>query len=170
MSELGIHRRTAFVVTESLIARFEKKVLKGESNECWPWTAGKRGGYGAIKHDGKVLGSHVVAFAIANGFVPSQRMIVRHTCDNSRCCNPSHLEVGTFADNVRDMDSRGRRRSQPRRGVMASNAKLTEQDVREIRARYLFRRLGYGRLGKLYGVSDSVIEAIIKRKMWAHVD
>lgn len=36
-------------------------------------------------------------------------LVVRHTCDNIRCLNPLHLVPGTVADNIRDMDIRGRR-------------------------------------------------------------
>ena len=33
---------------------------------------------------------------IPNGF------IVRHKCDNRKCCNPEHLELGTYSDNSLD--------------------------------------------------------------------
>lgn len=36
-------------------------------------------------------------------------LVVRHTCDNPKCINPAHLLIGTVADNVADMDQRGRR-------------------------------------------------------------
>lgn len=36
-------------------------------------------------------------------------LVVRHTCDNIKCLNPEHLIPGTVADNVKDMDERGRR-------------------------------------------------------------
>lgn len=36
-------------------------------------------------------------------------LVVRHTCDNRMCLNPSHLIPGTVADNVKDMDDRNRR-------------------------------------------------------------
>ena len=35
-------------------------------------------------------------------------MVVRHTCDNTRCCNPNHLVIGTQQENVDDMYERGR--------------------------------------------------------------
>ena len=31
------------------------------------------------------------------------KMVVRHLCNNVKCCNPEHLEIGTQSDNIRDM-------------------------------------------------------------------
>ena len=53
------------------------------------------------------LSAHVAAFMNAWGPVP-KGMIVRHTCDNRACINPMHLQIGTHADNMRDMATRGR--------------------------------------------------------------
>jgi hypothetical protein len=38
----------------------------------------------------------------------TSKMVIRHTCDNPSCINPSHLLIGTQADNVRDMWERNR--------------------------------------------------------------
>jgi predicted XRE-type DNA-binding protein len=35
-------------------------------------------------------------------------LVVRHVCDNIKCINPDHLEVGTFGDNNTDRSERGR--------------------------------------------------------------
>lgn len=45
--------------------------------------------------------------------------VVRHTCDNPRCINPSHLLIGTRADNNKDRAERGRSaRSVPSRQLI----------------------------------------------------
>lgn len=59
--------------------------------------------------------------------------MVCHHCDNPPCCNPAHLFLGTALDNVRDMLNKGRER--PAYGRRHHAAKLTEEQVREIRAR-----------------------------------
>lgn len=51
--------------------------------------------------------SHLI-FEQNGGEVP-QNLVVRHTCDNPGCINLEHLILGTQADNIRDMDERGRR-------------------------------------------------------------
>jgi hypothetical protein len=35
-------------------------------------------------------------------------MVVMHRCDNPKCINPGHLEIGTQAQNQADMAARGR--------------------------------------------------------------
>ncbi|MEM7630580.1 MAG: HNH endonuclease signature motif containing protein [Pseudomonadota bacterium] len=58
-------------------------------------------------------------------------MIVRHKCDNPPCINPDHLEIGTHADNTRDMIERGRKHQQT--SFCNRKSKLTESDVQDIR-------------------------------------
>lgn len=47
--------------------------------------------------------------------------------------------------------------------------KLTEDDVRSIRQRYIPHQVTLKQLGNEYGVSQQTILAIIRRKKWAHV-
>lgn len=60
-------------------------------------------------------------------------LVVRHTCDNPRCINPRHLVIGTAADNSADMVHRGR----SLKGTRHHKARLDEQKVADIRARYV---------------------------------
>lgn len=89
-------------------ARFWKGVrMVLTPGACWNWKGATAAGYGRFKRKGKVLAAHRYAWEWVNGPVPPGR-IVRHKCDNPRCCNPDHLEVGTYRDNVADMVARGR--------------------------------------------------------------
>lgn len=79
----------------------------------------------SVKQDGRWVCApgHRMAWEMANGPVP-EGMSVRHKCDNPSCVNPDHLEVGTQADNMKDMQDRGRHRA----GI-----RLKPSEVREVR-------------------------------------
>lgn len=78
---------------------------------CWEWRGDRNElGYGRITLKRKGLFKarvHRVMFERYFGPIPDG-MIVRHKCDNPPCSNPDHLELGTMADNTRDMMERGR--------------------------------------------------------------
>jgi hypothetical protein len=52
--------------------------------------------------------AHRFAWIEANGPVPAG-LHVLHTCDNPLCVRPSHLWLGTQAENLADMTAKGRR-------------------------------------------------------------
>ena len=55
--------------------------------------------------------------------------VVRHTCDNPRCINPDHLLKGTVRDNIRDMDSRGRRYKTMTRATIQRTKQLLQSKL-----------------------------------------
>ena len=87
-----------------------------------------------------------------------------HACDVPLCVNPAHLAIGTIKDNSDD----SRRKGRATVGIQSHFAKITEDDVREIR----IRRLKGERLRSIgvdYGLSDACVCVIAKRKKWKHV-
>jgi len=156
-----------------LATRFWRQVDKRSPGSCWPWVGrSKIDGYGVIGVGGRSAGkmlSHRVAWMLANGEIPTSAeyhgTVVRHTCDNRLCCNPAHLEIGSQADNVRDMDCRGRRLNKPHPGSSHPNAKLTEDDVRAIRASSETNSV----LAARYGIDRHHIAGIRKRRSWTHI-
>lgn len=102
---------------------------------------------------GRNYQTHRASYEIHHGPIP-EGQVVRHKCDNKLCLNPEHLEAGTQRENIQDAIDRGR---------MAS--KLTEEDVEFIRSSTLSQR----RLGKMLGVSPTVIWHIRNGNKWRHV-
>ena len=163
----GINRRTEFTIDDSLIHRFKARILVGSVAECWPWLGAVRNGYGAIKHCRKILGAHVVAWAIAQKRMPQPGYLICHTCDNRVCCNPSHLYEGTAADNVRDADHR---RSIARaHGQQCYNAILNSDIVELILALHVCKGWGYLRISHVLQVSQWAVKSVVSRKSWRRV-
>ena len=75
---------------------------------CWNWT-GKQNehGYGAITVDGKYTRAHRAVYFMLHPDA-NKALVVMHKCDNPRCVNPEHLQLGTVKENIMDMHSKGR--------------------------------------------------------------
>lgn len=137
---------------------------------CIEWEKSKNAeGYGYTYCEGKVRKAHRVAYAKRHGLSMQQieGLVVRHKCDNPGCVNPDHLELGTNQDNVDDMLSRGRHVAS--KGERNGRAKLTKQQVEEIRARYVRgskRAGGPSALAREFGVGVTAIKDIVTNKHW----
>lgn len=66
-------------------------------------------GYGRVKVDGRTSRVHRAFFEVWYSVSLKESEVLLHSCDNPACFNPYHLSVGTQADNVKDMDEKGRR-------------------------------------------------------------
>lgn len=162
----GIHRRTEFVVDESLRTRLLRGIQVGAPDECWPWIGAMRNGYGAIKQNNKVLGTHVVSYVVHKGPLKDGELVT-HDCDNRACCNPKHLQAGTTVTNVREMYSR--RDVLTPRGELAWNATLTNESVRLIHAYKIVTNKKATEIGKLVGCSRHCVNNVLSKSRWAHV-
>ncbi|HBO3538556.1 TPA: hypothetical protein L5597_004146 [Pseudomonas aeruginosa] len=139
--------------------------------DCWEWQgARKPKGYGNCTVNKESLGAHRVAFWLSNGDFPAN-MHVCHTCDNPSCCNPSHLMLGTVDSNYIDMLIKGRSGFTKNRaiGTRNANAKLTDQQVSDIRRAYASGEGNQYELAARYGVSQAAIGSILRNKTWRHV-
>lgn len=133
--------------------------------KCWPWTGAVNQNTGQAKigpgrDEPHHTAPHVVLVEklgrpLRSGYVAC------HTCDFPLCCNPEHLWEGTKKENSEDMVKKGR----SPRGERQGSSKLTEADIRVIRADTRSPTV----IGREWGISNSHICAIQSRKKWAHV-
>lgn len=164
------------------IKRFWARVdMSGGPDACWPWiTANKVYRYGRAWFCGRLHGAHRLAWELERGAIPGG-LFVLHACDRSLCCNPSHLFLGSQADNLRDMMAKGRARppkgdrhgsrthpDRVARGERIGTSKLTAPDVLAIRA---WSKSGFtqSQIASAYGISSSTVCEIANRILWAHI-
>lgn len=151
--------------TKPLTERFWTRVNKTDT--CWLWTGCKdRNGYGLIGKGGRNGGcffAHRLSWELHNGPIPDN-LYVCHHCDIPLCCRPDHLFLGSQLDNIRDCSRKGRMHT----GEANGGSKLTENQVREIRARYASGERIYAIAGA-FGVNQSCISMIVHRKSWKHI-
>jgi hypothetical protein len=154
------------VASVDVRARFWRNVRK-IPGVCWFWTAGKTGGYGRFRLNGRCMLAHRIAYKELVGAIPDG-LFVCHHCDNPACVNPEHLFLGTCADNVTDMMKKGR--GIKAKGEKHWKSKLSDGDVVEIRRRVAAVEYeSQTKLGKEFGVSNQLISRIASRGIWAHI-
>lgn len=136
--------------------------------DCWLWRGNVLSdGYGRVWVDGKPWRVHRLMMKLLGHELPPDK-VVCHSCDTPLCCNPDHLFLGTPKENHHDAMRKGRHT----RGTKVNTNKLTEQQVLEIRRRWVEEggRYGaYSRLSREFGVSDVNIRMIVHHKTWTHI-
>lgn len=152
---------------EAHLERFFSRLSGPSERGCREWLLVKMPfGHGICNIANRNWLTHRVAWIIANGAIP-EGMEVCHHCDNPPCCNAEHLFLGSHLDNMRDCKLKGRNTWTPRPGETNNLAKLTEEDVREIRA--LAGSMTYKEIASLFGVTRANVGFIINRKTWSHI-
>ena len=147
-----------------------------DENGCWIYPSTKTNRYANLRIGDKNKKVHRLVYEAIHGSIP-EKMEICHKCDVGHCCNPEHLFLGTHTDNMRDMARKGRSLSGERwrkalegidlsrPGVRNGNAKLTEQQVREIRS----SKEPSIPTAKKYGVGKSLICYIRNNQAWRHI-
>lgn len=150
----------------SLKARLMARVAK--STTCWEWTGGRdKRGYGRLNIGNVPHLAHRTSWEVHKGPIPTGGHIL-HKCDNPACVRPSHLFLGSHADNMADKMQKGRHRYGTSHGEKHGRAKLTEPQVLTI-LRDRKDATTYA-LAKEFGVSQATMWAIRHRRTWKHLN
>lgn len=131
--------------------------------KCWLWQGPTDRGYG--KTNLSLAGewsAHRTAWRLRYG--DPGKLSVLHHCDTKLCCRPDHLFLGTQVDNMADKTIKGRQQ----RGSAHPRTNLSEEDVVQIRLRYL-KGETQAILRREFGIESCTISDIINRKTWKHI-
>ena len=150
---------------------FWRRVQISSRDDCWPWKGARsKQGYGSIRGP-RPRHRHYVASRLAYEFTTGKDpgpLHVCHHCDNPPCCNPRHLYLGDHSLNQLDAHARGLHPPVQRHGEANGNARLTADDVRQIRRR-ITRGESNKEIAADYPVSHGMISNIRCGKSWRHV-
>lgn len=185
-----------FLIPPKTIARFWAKVDIADENECWLWNGAKSSyGYGSFGFGKKHFIASRLVWMLLRGPI-SEGMVVMHICDTPSCVNIAHLRIGTTKDNSDDKVSKNRHRwvygerhyskTNPEklatgsrngsrkhperllRGETHHSAKLTEDDVLEIRKLYA---IGFTccEIAEKFSINPTSAHKAATGRTWKHV-
>lgn len=137
---------------EGIEERFWTRVDRaaGEGS-CWEWLSEKdnRSGYGTFNK----VRAHRLAYYLATGIDPG-RLFVCHHCDNPPCVRPSHLFLGTAADNHDDMKKKGR-------GKSGFKRTLSAEETEKVLLLWAEGEFKHSELAERFGVSRATIGRMV---------
>jgi len=163
----GLDRRGRTVWGVPTLSRFWSKVGRRGPDECWPWLGSRQAsGHGqfvasVIPH--RLTPAHKFMWQLTHGPI-GDGLVVCHRCDHGWCVNPTHLFVGTQADNLRDC----REKDRHSRGERHYNAKLTDDNVTEMR-RLASVGVAQVEIARRFNTDQSHVSNIMRGKKWRHL-
>lgn len=155
-----------FAVSASPQERLRARSTVAEDG-CWNWNSVRKDGRANVFFfDGRYMSAYRASYRMYKGDIPAGAQVC-HDCDNPRCVNPDHLWLGSQTDNLNDCVAKGR--NAVFLGEAHGQAKLTENDVRALRADYAAGGVTLKALAARYGMSVGGIHHIILGRTWTHV-
>lgn len=134
-----------------------------KTKTCWLFPADPTLKYGLLRYQGGMWRAHRLSWTLRKGKIPRGKNVL-HKCDVRNCVRPSHLFLGTHAQNVADKC----RKNRQARGVRNGTSKLTDQKIVRI---FLLRERGMtmNEIGKQFEISGRQVSNILHRRQWKHV-
>lgn len=156
------------LTTERLRAFWGAVQLSGP-DDCWIWkNVPNSQGRPLFKMSGVNFYAHKLSWFISTKRWPSSDVFICHSCDNPLCVNPKHLFEGNARINHDDMAAKGRRASFV--GESNSQSKLTELDVKMMRALHFQNGCSKRQIAFRFGVHPVVASKAIRGETWSHVN
>lgn len=151
---------------ERVRAEVQEKVVVKRLGPCWEWQGGlSTGGYGRFRVAGApTTAAHRLSYLAFRGVVLPEARVLLHRCDYPKCVNHEHLLPGTYTENNRDRDRKGRMS----RGEDHYAAKLTVEKVKKIDQ---LRAWGwtYPEIAEEVGVARSTVDNAYNRRTFGHL-
>lgn len=144
----------------------EETVMHHEGDGCLLWPFAKyESGYPQITIDGVHRSLTRLICTRVNGDAPTPEHHAAHSCGNGHlgCVTKRHLSWKTRSENEADKLAHGTHN----RGERHNMAKLTEADVRQIRA--LKGTASQREIAARFGIKQSTVSDVQSRKVWKHV-
>ena len=136
-----------------------------EIGDCWEWQRYIANNTPQVFHDGKMQPvRRVFTTLLGREMKPNSYAVPK--CDNFRCVNPAHTVIHSHNQHMKAMSKAGN--SNPMRNAKIQayarthRAKLTEEQVQDIRASTLPSR----EIGAMYGVSHGLVGKIRNGTAW----
>jgi len=146
----------------SIQERIEQHIISKDG--CWITDLSSPRGYPRIGYNHKTRKVSRIMFELHKGEIP-QGMFICHKCDNRGCVNPEHLFLGSHEDNMADMV----RKNRQAKGSNQGSAKLTEEQVAEIKRLLAEGKLTQRQIGEMFGICQTHVSSIKLGTKWNHI-
>lgn len=137
-----------------------------EGNDCVPWPfAVSENGYGVVNRDGKQVSAPNYLCELAHGKAPTPEHETAHGCGRGGfgCMTKRHLRWATPKENAADRLIHGT----DNRGTKNNMAKLTDDEVCQIRDILHAKAMKQIEIAAAYSVCKQTITNIKKKLRWA---